>query len=351
MVSMTGAGPGRAGTTRTTATSRPAARERKASAAPEAGSEVADAAGEVGRERFDEVVAGGAAVAHRLEACEGVAEAHAFEVAAVALSLLGGGGASTAEGVAEHGGDEGAAGAVFVVVDTDADVLDDLHVVRGAPGAGRALGDAVAAPGDLLGGAPVEGDAVGQFAGEAEHLRAEGAEVDRRARRRVDVEAEAADGNGGAVVGDAFAVEEAAEDGEVVAHEGDGGDVGGAVGLPARCLVEAAGADAEDEPAAGEGADGARAHGEALGAAQGDGGDGDAGGEAAGVGLGGGAPAVGADLEGVVAGGLGGPEAGEAEAGGLAGDVGLLVPVEPEAGIEANADVHGWGLLGVVGLW
>ena len=37
MVSMTGAGPGRAGTTRTMATSRPAARERKASAAPAAG--------------------------------------------------------------------------------------------------------------------------------------------------------------------------------------------------------------------------------------------------------------------------------------------------------------------------
>ena len=62
-----------------------------------------------------------------------------------------------------------------------------LTAAGAAAGRLGAFVHALAAPGHLLGRAPVEGGAVRDLAGEPDHLRAEGAEVDGRRRRRGDV--------------------------------------------------------------------------------------------------------------------------------------------------------------------
>ena len=123
--------------------------------------------------------------------------------------------------VGHHGAREGASRGVLVLVHADADVLHDAHVGRVAPGLARALGHALAAPGDLRGGTPVQRRAVRGLAGQAQHPRAERAEVERH-RGRLRAQAHAAQGHRPTLVLDAPARQQAAQGHQVVAHHRHG---------------------------------------------------------------------------------------------------------------------------------
>src|SRR5205823_8005946 len=109
---------------------------------------VADLPEQFAREGFDDLVVGGAALAARLQLGELLIEAHPGEVPAVAELLRR---ARSRQRVGHHGAREGAPRGVLVLVHADADVLRDAHVARVAPDLARALGHALAAPGDLRG--------------------------------------------------------------------------------------------------------------------------------------------------------------------------------------------------------
>ncbi len=178
--------------------------------------------------------------------------------------------AGLAQGVAEHLLPEGLPRHGHVVVDADPDVHRDRDRAGVTAGPGDALADPGPADRDVLGRRPVEQRAVGGFAGQPEHLRAERGQVHRSRRQVRHPERRRAGPAGHAPAGgachrlagrDGLAGQQRADLGDVLAHQRDRA-VRQADRGPEPGPV-AARAQAEDEPAGGELSQGGRLRREA----------------------------------------------------------------------------------------
>ena len=127
-----------------------------------------------------------------------------------------------AESVAEHRLGVRHPSSLNVLVDADADVLDQLDVFRSLARFGRALVEAVSAPCDALWVAPVEHHTVAHLAAELDHLRSQGADQHRR-RWRADTKLDAVVLDGVAIDADRLAAEQSLDRGGVLAHHSQRG--------------------------------------------------------------------------------------------------------------------------------
>ena len=169
----TASAPGREGTTRTMASSSPVARRRKARGPPP-GAEVAGGAEQVVRTGVRQLVRRGPRVAPGLQVAQHLVEAHAGEVGPVAVGL------GDPERPGRSPGWPGPARLAAPRLRRRTSGCTPSPAPRPVTvGAGAALFQAPPAPGDLLGGAPVEAGAVRGLPGQAQHPGPEGAQVDR----------------------------------------------------------------------------------------------------------------------------------------------------------------------------
>ena len=229
---------------------------------------------------------------------------------------------------------------VHVVVNAYPDVLGYIYLRRVSARLRRALGDALAAPRYLFGSAPVQAGAVRQLAAEFQHPGAERAEIDGRFRRGTHRQPHALERGRRAFVVNSLAVNQRADDGEIVAHQRQRGHPTDAQHGPRLWPVRAARTYAHYELAAGYVADRAAFHGERQRRAVHHGGDGYARRQPFGDDLGGRLPSLNAQVKRVLPVAFRRPDACVSEPGGLFGYFALLFPVQPQRGVESNSDFH-----------
>ena len=112
------------------ATSRPSASLRNAESRSLCRAIVPHALQELGRERIGQLVPRGAAPPHPVQVGQRICEAHALEVGTVAKLPLARRRDTRSQSIAHQRTHEGAPGRVDVIVDTDSDVLRQLHLGR-----------------------------------------------------------------------------------------------------------------------------------------------------------------------------------------------------------------------------
>jgi hypothetical protein len=107
---------------------------------------------------------------HAIQLGQRLGEAHALKMGAIAQLPLALRRDSLTQGITHGRAGKGAPGHIDVPIDTDPDILRDLHTAGVPVDPRRALGDAFSAPGDLLRTAPVQAYAIGQLPSQAQHL-------------------------------------------------------------------------------------------------------------------------------------------------------------------------------------